>query len=371
MINILHIFISLPVGGAENLLLNTVKGLNPKKFKSIICCIAKKDSIGLEIESLGFSVYELNKLTTGGFDKTIVTDLQQLIATHDIQIVHTHLYHANLFGRLAAKKASIPAISSIHNTYPKRPKLRRRLINWYLSKSTHTLIAGSQEIKNDIIHWDHVAENKVKLIPNTVDLNSSTSELTKEQARDALNIPKGSIVLGTLGRLEEQKGHYLLIDTINNLVLQGFNITLLLIGDGRLRSDLEKQTKQLGLSDCIQFLGVRRDIGDLFKAMDIYIMSSLWEGLSLSLLSAMAAELPVISTQVGGVDEVLGDSKYGLVVPTEDVDSLTTAVKTLINNPSKATTFAQLGRKKVEEHYSDKNLIQFLEKLYIKASNNY
>ncbi len=369
MIRILHIFVSLPVGGAENLLLSTIRGLDSNKFVSVVCCISEKGQVGEEIEALGVPVYALEKLKTGGIDRTIINDIQKLIQDQSINLVHTHLYHANFYGRLAAKKSSIPVVSSIHNTYSGKPKLHRRLINWYLARYTKIIIAGSQEIRNDIVNWDNVPVEKIELIPNTVDLNASNSRLTPKQARGRFKLSSKITVLGALGRLEEQKGHYFLLEAVALLKARNIHTALLLVGDGRLRANLEKQAHDLNIIDDVYFLGTRRDIGDLFKAMDIFIMPSLWEGLSLAMLSAMAAKLPVIATRVGGVKEVIGDDCYGLTVPSRDSLALSKAIKRLINNPEEAKNFAKLGQEKIKENYSDSALIATLEKIYMSAMN--
>jgi len=373
MIHILHIFTSLPVGGAENLLLNTVKGLDPKRFKSSICCIKEKGEIGEEIESLGFSVFVLHHLQKGGRDPQITQAIVELIQQEAINIVHTHLYHANYYGRLAAKATNIPALASIHNTYSQRPKLHRRWINWQLAKHTYRIIAGSPDIKRDILRWDKVADNKVEVIPNTVDLKQSSSKLSQQQAREKLGLAPKALVLGTVGRLEEQKGHRILLEALPDLIKYYPHLRLLLIGDGRLRETLEQQSKALGLTKHVLFLGTRRDLGDLFRAMDIFTMPSLWEGLSLAMLSAMAAGLPTIATDVGGVGDVLlkpniareqRDQHYGYVIPSDNAKALRDAICNLIDDRELAAQLAQAGKAHVQQHYSHEAFIRRLMAIY-------
>lgn len=153
-VRLLHLFVSLPVGGAENILLNTVRGLDPQRYHSTVCCIQQKGPIGEEVEALGVPLQVLGKLQKGGWDSSIVDDLVALIRRERIDLVHTHLYHANLYGRLAAKKAGVPVVASIHNTYSGKPKWHRRLINWNLGRHTGAIIAGSNEIRADIRRWE-------------------------------------------------------------------------------------------------------------------------------------------------------------------------------------------------------------------------
>lgn len=363
-VRLLHLFVSLPIGGAESILLNTIRGLDPELYHSTVCCIQQKGPIGEEIEALGVEVRVLNKLQRGGWDRTIVDELVELIKREQIGLVHTHLYHANLYGRLAAKKAGVPVVASIHNTYSGSPKWHRRLINWYLGGHTDAIIAGSNEIRADILRWDRVPEQILHILPNSIDLSLSDSELDREQARARLDLLPDMPVLGTVGRLAEQKGHSVLLDAIARLKEEGRDVQLLLVGDGPLRQALEEQAARLQINDRIHLLGSRRDLGDLFRAMELFVMPSLWEGLSLAMLSAMAAGLPVVATRVGGVDEVLGDDRYGLTLPADDVDALVRAIRTLLDDPVRAEALAAAGRRRVRENYSDQVFLERLQGIY-------
>jgi glycosyltransferase involved in cell wall biosynthesis len=359
---ILHLFVSLPVGGAENLLLSILKNLDPQRFQSLVCCIGERGALGERVIDMGTDLVELHRLRQGGWDGAIVRELAALITKEKVALVHSHLYHANLYGRLAAAKAGVPAIVSVHNTYTK-PKWHRRAINWYLSRHTSAIIAGSAEIKRDVVRFDHVQGDLVEVIPNSVDLSRSLSRLTAQQARDRLGLPPGCVVLGTVGRLEEQKGHRYLLQALA-LLHGGMDVRLLLIGEGRERMALESLVRQLHLDEQVIFLGTRSDLGDLFRAMDLFVMPSLWEGLSLAMLSAMAAEVPVLATSVGGVTEVLGDDQYGRTVLPGDARALAEGIMDCLQQKEASRQRAILARKRVEDHYSDRSMVARLEAVY-------
>lgn len=360
---ILHLFVTLPMGGAENLLLSTLRRLNPERFSSTVCCIGERGVVGDQITAMGVPLVELHLLEKGGFDRRIVPALVDLIRREKIDLVHSHLYHGNFYGRLAAKRAGVPAVASFHNTYS-HPKLHRRLVNWYLARHTAAIIAGSEEIRRDVIRYDHVPDSLVELIPNSVDLARSESTLSKSQARKNLALPEKALVLGTVGRLEEQKGHRYLIEALGLINRHGVNAYLLLIGDGRERLALKELAEQLGLGERVLFLGTRSDLGGLFRAMDLFVMPSLWEGLSLAMLSAMAAGLPVVATAVGGVGQVLGDDEHGYTVSPGNAEALASVIQSALADWGSVLRKAAKGAQHVRVHYSDESMARHLEDVY-------
>ena len=353
----------MPVGGAENLLLSILRKLDAEAFSSVVCCIGERGALGEQIMAMGFPLTELHLLNKGGADGRIVTALVDLIQRERIDLVHSHLYHANFYGRLAARKAGVPAVASIHNTYTKH-KWHRQLANWYLARHTTAIIAGSEEIKQDVVRYDHVPEALVEVIPNSVDLTRSHSSLSREQARERLGVPEGAIVLGTVGRLEEQKGHRYLIEAFSLLRQSGMDAYLLLVGDGREAQALKGLSASLGLEQRVKFLGTRSDLGDLFRAMNLFVMPSLWEGLSLAMLSAMAAGIPVVATSVGGVRQVLGDDEYGFTVPSGDATALASRIQACLGTPDEMARMGEKGRRQIYENYSDEAMVRRLEAVY-------
>jgi glycosyltransferase involved in cell wall biosynthesis len=293
-----------------------------------------------------------------------VRALVDLIRREKISLVHTHLYHANYFGRLAARRAGVPCVVSVHNTYT-NPEWHRRLINWWLSKRhTGAIIAGSPEIRRDILRYDRVSPALIEVIPNAVDLSRSESGLSRQEARARLHLDDDAFVVGTVGRLEEQKGHPYLLEALNHLKESGLKTVLLLVGGGREEAALRERAKALDLGDGVRFLGTRDDLGDLFSAMDVFAMPSLWEGLSLAMLSAMAAGLPVVATDVGGVVDVLGKNERGFVLQPKDARQLAERILWCCTHREAAAEIAQRGQEFVRSNYSDTAMVQRLMIIY-------
>jgi len=362
-ITVLHVFVTLPVGGAEQLLASMVSKFN-SNIKSMICCICDKGEIGERLEQDGHKIIVLNKLHKNGWDGSVVDDLCNIIRKYNVDLIHGQLYHSNLYSRFAAKRENIPAIISIHNTYNKQKKIHRRLINRYLLKYTSAIIVGSDDIKKDVVKYDHAPDKLIHTIPNSINISSIQTSFSRESARKNLGLSNNDLVLGTIGRLEEQKGHKFLLEALSILKKENIYIKLILIGDGRLRKDLEALSKILKIEKQVLFLGTRADIADLFPAMDVFIMPSLWEGLSLAMLTAMAAKLPVIATDVGGVKGVLEENSCGMVVKSGDASKLAQAIEQLMNNKPLLKRYASLGREVVKEKYSDVSMAKSILELY-------
>lgn len=362
MINILYLFVTLPIGGAEEHLLTVLKNLDLTQYNPIVCCIREKGVIGEEIENRGIAIISLNRKSKS-WDFRIVMDILKIIQTKNIQLIHTHLYHANMYGRIAALISKIPAVVTEHNVYPKY-KLRRRIVNWFLAKKSKKIIAVSEMVKKDITVRDWIKPSKIEVIYNGIDIDRFPSVVPKEEARQKLGVPTDCFLIGTIGRLTDQKGQIYLINTIG--IIKGIipEIKLLLAGSGPLESDLKNIVSTKGLNEYVKFLGARRDIPDILKAMDIFVFPSLWEGLPMVLLEAMASSLPVVATSVGGITEILRNGINGIIVPPCNEGALVQAIIGLSKDKAKLKLLGEIGKKTVEDKFTASLMVKNLASIY-------
>jgi len=356
---ILHLITRLPIGGAERLLVDVVRRLDPARFDSVVCCIQAKGALADELEGAGVAVHCLNRMRSKRFDWGAVRDLRRLIRSERIALVHSHLYHANLYGRIAAWLAGVPAVATVHNVYT-RSKLHRRLLNRFLSRKSVRVIAVSGEVRDDLVGRDGIDPRRVATIHNGIDLGRVESALTREQARARLGIPAGAIAIGCIGRLEEQKGHRFLLEACAQLP----GIRLLIAGDGRLRQDLESRAAALDIASRTTFLGARSDVADILRALDICVMPSLWEGLSIAMLEAMAAGLPLVISDVSGVAQAFGEEDCGIRVPPRDVAALAQAMQDLAQSPERRRALGEAGRRRVRAEFDIEVMIRRLTAVY-------
>ena len=356
---VLHLITRLPIGGAERLLVDVVRRLDPARFESVVCCIQAKGALAEELEGAGITVHCLNRMQSKRFDWRAVRDLARLLRSERISLLHSHLYHANLYGRLAARLAGVPAIATVHNVYT-RSKLHRRLLNRLLSRISARVIAVSDEVRNDLVARDGIDPGRVATIHNGIDLRRVQSALTREQARARLGIPADALAVGCIGRLEEQKGHRFLLEACAQLP----DIRLIIAGDGRLRRDLENQSAALGIASRTAFLGARSDVADILCALDVHVMPSLWEGLSIAMLEAMAAGLPLVISDVSGVAEAFGEEECGIRVPPRDSAALAQAMRELAKNPERRARLGEAGRRRVRAEFDIEVMLRRLTAVY-------
>jgi len=345
-IKILHVISKLPVGGVENLLLTVLRNCDRERFVPLVCSLSDRGEIGAEIEELGFKVVCLNKLKHR-LDWTIVQDIYRCIKQNDIKVVFSYQYHANLYGRIAAHLARVPCIiASVHNVYTIDKKIHRRIINKYLAGWTDRIVAVSKAVKDDVLKYDGVPATKVEIIYNGVDL-SKFLDTDGSAIRNEFRISPDTPVIGTVGRLTLQKGQRYLLEAVSQIREKFPQLQLLVVGDGPLKNELRDYAETLGIQKSVIFTGSRRDVPSLLAAMDIFVLPSLWEGLSISLIESMAAGKSVITTDIAPIREVVNTDKVGILVPPENSSTLAEAIELLLKNKDWAERLGMAARERV------------------------
>lgn len=361
-IRVLQLISSLPVGGAEDLVAGIVTGLDSRCFQVQVATLGPPGAIGEELSRAGHPVLSLGLDLRRASGWRIVTAVRRLLTEVKPDLLHTHLYHPNLYGRLAALGLGLKGVvASVHNSYT-RVKLHRCLWNFLLGFATDRVLVSSPQVWRDVHAWDRVPARKLKIIPYGVRLDDLDIPLDSAQARAELRV--SGFVLGVVGRLEEQKGHRYLLAALPELSREIPELVVLLVGEGRAGEALKRQAEELGISHLLHFLGTRRDLPRLFRALDLFVQPSLWEGLPLTLLLAMGSRLPVVATRVSGVTEVIKDGVNGWLAPPGDTGALAAAIGELYRQPRLRERMGEAARMTVVEEYSQEVMLQRLKTLY-------
>jgi glycosyltransferase involved in cell wall biosynthesis len=286
-----------------------------------------------------------------------------LLQTERPDLLHTHLYHPNLYGRLGALGLGLPGVvAAVHNAYT-RVKFHRRVWNFFLGWATDRVLVGSTQVWQDVRRYDGVPASRLLLLPYGIPMAEVDPPLSRAAARKRLRV--SGLVLGAVGRLEEQKGHAYLLAALPEVRRQVPELTLLLVGEGRRQAELSRQVRNLGLSETVRFLGTRRDLPEIFRALDIFVHPSLWEGLPLALLKAMGAGLPVVATRVSGALEAIEDGINGRLVAPGAPEALARAILELARQAEKRRRLGDAARSTVAERYSLEAMLKRLEELYL------
>ncbi len=334
-INILHLVNGFAIGGAELKLLELVKAINDKygeQYQQIVCSVGQSGPLEERFSQLGLPVYVFPKHHR--FDISLISKVARLMKQYQIDIVQTTLFYADVIGAFAARRANVPVhISwetvSHHQNYMHAKKIQQVAYRWAM-KDIYRIVAVSDEVKQSIITKRKVPASRLQVIHYGVDLSrfeSKPSTAKKEQLGLASRYP----VLGVVGRLDPVKGHRYLLEALPPVVKKYPQLCCVVVGDGPSRSDLEKMTEQLGLTENVKFLGFRDDVNELLPILDIFLLPSISEGLPNAILEAMACNVPVIATTVGGIPEVIAHRKTGMLVRPKYPDDIRNCIIELLD----------------------------------------
>ncbi|MGE3272007.1 MAG: glycosyltransferase [Chloroflexota bacterium] len=354
---------NLSVGGAEELILGASAALSDVGVQAGVVALTRRGPIADEIAAAGVPVH-LAAGQPGPRDPAAFIRLVRLLQRERPDVVHTFLITASIYGRLAAFAAGVPLVlAAEQNVYRQKPK-RHALFERALAAKTFRVVACCQVVGDFYQRQVGVSAEKVAVIYNAVRFGARLQPEDRGPARAALGLPPDALVLGTLGRLTEQKGQYVLLQALARLARSHPKLVLFLAGTGPLREALEDEADQLGIADRVRFLGMRRDRDNLYAAMDVFVLSSHWEGLSLALVEAMGAGRAVVASSVGGNPEVVTDGSTGLLVPPADPEALADVVADLVANVERRSALGEAAASEARARFSIHEHVRQLAALY-------
>jgi L-malate glycosyltransferase len=362
-LRVLHLLMTMPVGGAEDLVAAIARGLEPRRFEVAIATLGPPGPVGQELRDQGYEVVSLGLDIRRTSTLRLAAAVRRLLAARRPDILHTHLYHPNLYGRLAALGLGLPGVvAAVHNSYASA-KFHRRVWNFLLAWATDRILVGSPQVWQDVRRYDGVPASRLRLMPYGIPVAELDSPLSRDAARKRLGV--NGLVMGAVGRLEDQKGHTHLLAALPEVLQEFPDLVVLLVGAGRRQADLQRQVQELGLQETVRFLGTRRDLPEIYRALDLFVQPSLWEGLPLALLKAMGAGLPVVATRVSGSMEAIADGINGRLVAPGDPQSLARTIKELLRQPQQRRRLADAARGTVAARFSLEAMLRQLEELYL------
>ena len=360
-VRVLYISHAFMVGGAEDMVLNLVRYL-PERFAPSVMCINHAGPIGAEMAAAGVPLRVLG-LTPGLARPFDFVRLRDAVFACEPHIVHTFLLTASLYGRLAAMLAGVPiVIGSEVNIYQRKARLHTLAERW-LMRGTDAVVASAVAVRDFYVEQVGADRAKVEVIHNAVDWSQLQTTMSREEMRASLSIPAAAPVAGIVGRLTEQKAHRVLFDAMARRSSLS-NLHLIVTGDGELRDELRQRAESLGLSTRVHFTGIRRDVGNVLGAVDLFVMPSFWEGLPLALVHAMGAGLPVVASAVAGVPEVVRHGETGLLVQPGDVDGLANALARLVDDPAERSRLGCAARDYVRPRFGVDGFVGSTTALY-------
>jgi glycosyltransferase involved in cell wall biosynthesis len=328
----------------------------------------REDLFYQEVRRRGFPATVIDM--TRRFNPVSLWRLAKFFKKEGIDLVHTMGTRMNFYGRLAGRLAGVPYIcSTVQNSlfdYPIGPVKRAIYVkaDAWTARYAQRIIAVADALARDLREGYGIPQEKILTIHNGLDLSELKVSRSPEEARQELGIPQDSLCVGSAGRMTHQKGFIYLIRAMPEVFRRFPKARLLLVGDGPLREKLEAEALRLGIRELCIFPGYRADIPDILQAMDVFVLSSLSEGLPFVLLEALGMERPVVATAVSGNPELIEHGRNGLLVAPADPEALAQAVCWMLDNPEQAQALGRAGRSTVMEEFSVKKMVERTEAVY-------
>jgi len=363
-INILHIVEDLKVGGLEKVLASIVQSLDKSKYDVQVWCLARGGDIAQTLIAKGTAVRILDM--DSYYNPLQIVALARLMNKERFLVIHTHGYFASTFGRFAAILARIPVvITHVHSTYYDYGK-RNLLVEKFLSYFTDMIICISQAVETFVTVNEGISKKKTCLIYNAVILPAHVDDdHHKQEMRNSLGIDAEAIVITVVASLTANKGHRILMEAFAQVFRTYPAVRLVIVGGGPLRIQLESDSRRLLIDKAVIFTGIRNDVFPLLQTSDIFVLPSQHrEGLGIALIEAMAMNLPVIGTMVGGIPEVIMDGENGFLIPPGGSEQLASALKKLVEDPILRVRMGRRGRQLYEEKFTLARMMQQIEALY-------
>ena len=365
-VKIIYLIIGLGRGGAEMMLYRLLERLNREVFNPVVVALLKfSGPLKDKIDSLKIEVYVVSPKTK--LDLFIYFKLYRLIKEHSPVILHTQLFAADIMGRIIGRLLKIPiVITSIRNIYYGGFG-RNILLRWserFADKTTFVSKAAAQRFRELKI----VPVEKTQVIYNGIDPDLFYRRLSiedKKAKRNELGLTSDGFLFLAVGSLNLQKGYFDLLSALHMIKEKVGGFKLIIAGSGPLKNKVRLKTEELGLQKEVVFLGRCDIVPTVMAAVDALVLSSLWEGLPGVVLEAMASELPVVATAVGGTPELVIDGKTGYLVPARSPEKLARALEKIIHLPEEQRrSMGKAGRSRVKEHFHVDNMVRAYEDLY-------
>jgi len=343
------------------LILDLAQQLLRGEFQPQVAVFEGGGSLEPALRRSGVPVHDLRKRE--GVDLGLALRLRRLLRHEKVGIVHSHNYSAWLYSCLAAR--SLGGVTHVHTEHSAVDAARRRYAaERWLSRATTHVVAVSSHVQEVLVRDVGILRERVRLIYNGVDtVRFAPDETTRDRMRATLRVGSEDVLIGIVARLEKVKNHALLLRAFAPLRQEfGPTVRLAIVGDGSERSALEGLAHQLGIAGKVEFLGERHDVPELLRALDIYVLVSVSEGMSVTLLEAMGCGLPIVATAVGGNVEIVDNTVTGLLVPPGDVDGLVRSLRVLVREREIGARLGLAGRRRVIERFDQRGMMaQYLD----------
>jgi len=365
-IRIAHPTAALHVGGKENGMVNLVNAMSADIFENYIFAFKRGGVLRQRINPRQCQVIELG--TRMGGDFRIYLRLFQHFRRHHFHIVHTRSWSSLLEGMIAAKLCHVPVL--VHGEHG-LIKDDTRIHTWVQRRfwgMADQVMCVSEALRESLVARIGFPRERIRVIKNGVELERFNLQVDRHALKTSLDIPPEAPVFGSIGRLVPVKDYATLIKAAKVVLAELPAAHLIFVGDGPLREELSALAQQLEIAPQVHFLNWRKDVPALMHILDVFVLSSISEGMSNSILEAMCSGTAVVATNVGGNPELVVNKETGLLVPAQDAQQMGRAILSLLLDAKRRRAMGAAGRRRIEEHFSLQVMVRNYEKMYLEIA---
>ena len=349
------------IHGIARLMSWWTNAIDRDRFDMNILGLKAPSNAGRYIERQGGRVFYSDY---GRLNPASLLDIARVARQTQTDLLHLHGYKACTLGRIVGALLGMPVVLHEHAVFPTMPPYQK-LADWLLAPLNDRVVVNCEAVAEFCVERRSMDPENIEIIFNGVPLDEfrEVSDSAAAEAAEELGIGADTPVVGTVARLEEQKGITHFLNAVPAVKEECPDVKVLIVGDGTLRGALEEEARQLGIADNVIFTGERRDVPRLYKLMDVKVISSIYEGTTLTVFEAMAIGTPVVATTVDGVEEVIEDGATGMLVPPKDAASIAEVVTDLLTNPDRARLLSERAEQAVKQ-YDVRTSMRRIENLY-------
>lgn len=354
-IRVCHVSVGLRTGGLERLLVDFARYHDASRFELTFVALDRIGHPAEEIRDLGCNVVVIPEF---GKSWSQLKGMWSLFRERNIDVVHTHNAHPHFWGTCAAWTAGVPVTITTRHGQRFGQSLSGRMKFWLAGQFVDRVVTVSEDAARLCLAEDRLSNKRVRTIWNGIDPQKFVYRGPSDEPRCI-----------SVARLSAEKDFPTLLKGIAIAKEKVTGLRLSLVGDGAERPKLERLSEEMGLTRCVEFLGERSDIPELLAKSGFFVGSSLTEGISLTLLEAMAVGLPVLATSVGGNPEVVVEGETGMLVPSQSPEQLAEGIVRMCERRSEWKQMGERGRDRVEEHFDVRRMVANYEDEYLRDLN--
>ncbi len=366
---ICHVLHTLDVGGAE-LLAKQFAFEFADRFRPVFLCLDAIGTLGEQFRERGVTVKVVGR--NPGFDHQCARRIARFLREENVQLVHAHQYAPFFYSSLARIfNGNYPILFTEHGRdYPDYRRSKRVWANKLLLRRHDRVVAVGECVRSALIDYEGLSSSRVKVIYNGVDGNQFNPQRpSRKRVRKSLGLDDGEIAIVQVARLNRLKDYGTAILAMAQVCKAASNVKYFIVGEGEERSVIERSVQDLNLQERVRMLGLRNDVPNLLEGMDMFLLSSLTEGIPLTLIEAMFAQLPCIATRVGGIQECVVDGITGLVSAANQPDDLAEQLLSLVRSPATRLQMGERGRERAIGMFHSDRMFEEYECLYYELTS--